>query len=345
MRIAVVNNTVPFLAGGAEHLAHALTAKLNEFGHEAHSVRIPFSWEPPSRIVDSMLACRLLRLPKVDRVIALKFPAYYVPHENKVLWLLHQFRQAYDLWGTDLQGLPSTPDGTAIRDAVREADNVHLRNVRKIFTNSRVTSDRLQSFNGIDSEVLWPPLLSTSHLSCQSFEDFVFYPSRVNAAKRQLLAVESMRHVKVPGRLILAGKGEDPAEDARIDSAIRRHNLEDRVVWERTFISEERKADYLSRAAGTLYIPYDEDSYGYVTLESYFSRKPVITCSDSGGTDVLVKDGVTGLVASPDPAGIAAQIEKVLGDRSKARAMGQAGYELVQAMNITWDHVVRRLTE
>src|SRR5262245_12639965 len=98
MKVAVVNNCVPFIAGGAEHLASALTAKLVEYGHEAMLIRIPFSWEPPHKIVESMLACRMLRVPSVDRLIALKFPVYYLSHPNKVLWLLHQFRQAYDLW-------------------------------------------------------------------------------------------------------------------------------------------------------------------------------------------------------------------------------------------------------
>src|SRR5438309_11524786 len=105
MKIAVVNNCVPFLRVGAEYLPDATVRKLNEFGHEAVLVRIPFTWDPPERIAENMLACRLLRLPNVERVVAFKFPAYFVPHENKVLWLLHQFRQAYDLWGTEHQYL------------------------------------------------------------------------------------------------------------------------------------------------------------------------------------------------------------------------------------------------
>ena len=36
-----------------------------------------------------------MRLQNVDRVIAFKFPAYYLPHDNKFLWLVHQFRQGF----------------------------------------------------------------------------------------------------------------------------------------------------------------------------------------------------------------------------------------------------------
>ncbi len=118
MKVAVVNNWVPFLSGGAEHLAEALTRKLAEYGHQSMLVRLPFAWHPPGKILEHMLACRCVRLAGVDRVIGLKFPAYYVPHPNKVVWLLHQFRQAYDLWGTRYQDLPDTAEGLAVRDAV-----------------------------------------------------------------------------------------------------------------------------------------------------------------------------------------------------------------------------------
>ncbi len=345
MKIAVVNNCVPFLNGGAEHLAQALTSKLMESGHEAILVRIPFCWDPPSKIIDGMFACRMLSLPNVDRVIALKFPAYYIPHPNKILWILHQFRQAYDLWGTPLQGLPNTAEGLAIRESIHMADDRYLPEARRIFTNSRVTSERLKTYNGLDSKVLWPPLLQTEHFSCNDFQDFVFYPSRVNAAKRQWLAVESMKYVRSPVRLILAGKDESETEALQIEQAITSNALADRVLWLRDFISEASKADYFSRALGTIYIPYDEDSYGYVTLESYYSSKPVITCSDSGGTDLLVQDGITGFVADPDPQAIAAAIDKLYQEKQSAREMGRAGLDLVHRLGITWQRVVEALTQ
>jgi len=344
MRIAVVNNCVPFLTGGAEHLAQALTTKLIEYGHQAILVRIPFRWEPPAKIVESMLACRLMCLPNVDRMIALKFPAYYVPHHDKILWLLHQFRQAYDLWGTDLQGLPDSTEGQCTRDVIRQADSRYLGEVRKIYTNSRVTSERLKKYNGLDSEVLWPPLLEAEHFSCKSYEDFVFYPSRVNSAKRQWLAVESMRYAHSPVKLILAGKDESPADRRRIETIIAEHGLQERVVWYREFISEELKAELFSRALGALYIPYDEDSYGYVSLESYFSRKPVITCSDSGGTDVVVKDGITGFTVPPEPRAIAGAIDRLYENKQAAESMGSSGCALIHELGITWDRVIEALT-
>jgi glycosyltransferase involved in cell wall biosynthesis len=47
--------------------------------------------------------------------------------------------------------------------------------------------------------------------------------------------------------------------------------------------------------SAVLFAPYQED-YGYVTLEAFLSRKPVITARDSGGTLEFVEDGVNGYV-------------------------------------------------
>lgn len=344
MKIAIVNNCVPFVWGGAEHLADALRRKMIEHGHEAMLVRIPFRWEPPSKIIESMLACRLMRLPNVDRVVALKFPAYYVPHDNKVLWLLHQFRQAYDLWGTEFRTLPDTTEGLRIRDAIVRSDNLYLSGVRKIYTNSQVTSGRLKNFNGIESEVLFPPLLESGHFTCKEYGDYIFYPSRITASKRQHLVVKSMKYVTSGVRLVIAGKEEDPADLDRIGKIIREDNLEGRVQLITRFISEQEKADLYSAALGCAYTPYDEDSYGYVTLEAFYSRKPVITCDDSGGTDTLVKDELTGYVVPPEPRAIAAAMDRLYSDRTKARDMGEAGYDLLEALNIHWDQVIERLT-
>ena len=83
---------VPFIRGGAEVHAEGLRDALRRFGHEAEILAIPFKWYPPEKILDHMLACQLLDVSEVagtpvDRVIGLKFPAYLIPHPNKVLWI------------------------------------------------------------------------------------------------------------------------------------------------------------------------------------------------------------------------------------------------------------------
>ena len=153
MKVLVVNNAAPFIRGGAEELADHLVRQLNATkGVESELLRLPFAWDPAERLVEEVLIHRAMRLINVDRVIALKFPAYLVPHDHKTLWLLHQFRQAYDL-GDARQGLGDEGREGEIKGAVRRADAL-------AFADPQVFS--LSPGSGQAREVVLAPWAATS---------------------------------------------------------------------------------------------------------------------------------------------------------------------------------------
>jgi glycosyltransferase involved in cell wall biosynthesis len=343
MRVAVVTTYIPFVRGGAELLAEWLTEKVTERGHEAELVRLPFAWSPPDKIVHHVLSARLTRLRSVDRVIAMKFPSYFVPHDDKVLWLLHQFRQAYELWGTPLQGFPTGPDAARVREAVIAADNAFLPEARGIFANSTVTANRLKRFNGLDATVLHPPLRDESPYRCESFGDYVFFPSRISPAKRQMLLLEALAYTTSNVRAVVAGSPDVPDYLEGMRELVEREGLSDRVELIGNWIDEERKLELYANALAVVYTPVDEDSYGYVTLESYQSGKPVITCDDSGGVLELVEDGVSGYVVPPRPEALAEALDELAEDRALAERLGAGGRENVARLQISWDTVVEAL--
>jgi len=88
------------------------------------------------------------------------------------------------------------------------------------------------------------------------------------------------------------------------------------------------------------YPPYDED-FGYVTLEAFLSRKPVVTAVDSGGPNEFIVDGVNGFVRAPDAEAFAEAINMLARDRKRAAALGDAGFE--RARTVTWDGVIEKL--
>jgi glycosyltransferase involved in cell wall biosynthesis len=285
----------------------------------------------------------MLDLGGYDRVVAFKFPAYCVEHPDKVIWLFHQFRQAYDLWGTPYQHLPAGDEGNRIRRSVIAADNACLVPAKRLYCNSEVTAGRLKSFNGRDADILYAPLVNPEAFHAGDYGDYIVCTSRISTGKRQLLLVEAMAHVRSNVRLVLAGMPETPAEIERLMQRIDALGLRDRVHVDPRFISEEEKADLVAGAMAVAYIPVDEDSYGFVTLEAYHSRRPVLTCSDSGGVLKLVVGGESGYVAEPDAQSIARGVDHLAANRNRLAQMGDAGFARAAALDIGWPAVIGRM--
>jgi glycosyltransferase involved in cell wall biosynthesis len=343
MKVAVINTSVPFLRGGAEHLADSLVEELRRRDHQVELVKVPLRWSTPLDVASSMFAAASLRIPEADRVIPLKFPAFLVPHDNKVVWLLHQFRQAYDLWGTPLQDIPSTDEGRALRKAIRQADNAALGGARAIYCISSVISERLRRHNGLESKVLLHPHGQPELFRSGPYGDYILALGRITSAKRQAMVVEALAKSRSGIRLVIAGAPETAADLALVERKIDEHGLRSRVDLFAEYISDDQKVEMLAGARAVAYLPVDEDSYGYVTLEAMMSGRPVITCEDSGGVLALVEDGVTGIVAAPNAGSLARAMDLFADDDAVAMAQGSAGKKLVEDLGLSWDHVISRL--
>lgn len=336
-RVLVCNAQVPFVSGGAERHAEGLVRELRAAGHEAELVRLPFKWYPRPQILLSALAWRFLDVTesdgkKVDLVIPMKFPSYLVRHPNKVVWLIHQFRQAYDRFGTEGSDFDSGPEDTRWRELIAEADATGLGDARKVFTNARNTAERLRRFNGIEGEALYhPPPLAGRYRSGE-LGPYALVVGRLDPWKRIDLAIEGAAAGRFP--LVVAGAGPD---ESRLKAIARRSGAD--VTWKGAVTDEELLELYAS-AGAVLFTPADED-YGYIALEAFLSGRPVVTCTDSGGPLEFVEEGVTGRVVPPDGRAVGEAASSLLADRSLSRRLGEAGLERVRG--ISWSAVVSAL--
>lgn len=346
MRILIATVQVPFIRGGAEIHAEGLRNALREAGHETEILAIPFKWYPPEKILDHILACRLLDVSevagtRVDRLIGLRFPAYLIPHPNKVLWILHQHRTAYDLWDHALSDLVYYPNGSQVRDAIEQADRKLIPEARAVFANSRNVAQRLKRFCDIDSTPLYHPPPNAEKFYSSEAGDYLFFPSRLCIPKRQELALQALAATRNPVRLSFAGTSDHPDYGDKLQSLARKLKVQKRVEWLGGIDEDEKRARYAS-ALAVVYPPVDED-YGYVTLEAMLAGKPVITCRDSGGPLEFVVDRQTGLIADPTPEALAAAFDFLWENRNEAQAWGEAGRARYQSLNLSWSNVIQTL--
>jgi glycosyltransferase involved in cell wall biosynthesis len=347
MRILIATAQVPFIRGGAEAHAEGLRDALCREGHEAEIIAIPFKWYPPEKILDHMLACRLLDLTEVagtpvDLLVGLKFPAYLIPHPNKVVWILHQHRTAYELWDHPLGDLIYAPDGAQVRDAIQAADKHLLAQAKALYANSGNVARRLKQYCGLDSQPLYhPPPFAEKFYCAEATVDYLFFPSRLCRPKRQSLVLEALARTRQPVRVRFAGAADYPAYVDELKGLARKLKVHQRVEWLGQVTEEEKRRLY-SEARGIIYPPIDED-YGYVTLEAMLASKPLITCTDSGGPLEFVSDNETGLIAEPTVESLAAAMDRLWENEAQAREWGARGRALYEQLGISWANVVRKL--
>jgi glycosyltransferase involved in cell wall biosynthesis len=339
--ILVCEAQVPFVHGGAEVHVRELVRELRARGYSAELVSVPFKWYPKEEILPHAAAWRLLDLSEsngrpVDVVIATKFPTYFVRHPRKVAWLIHQYRAAYELCGTVYSDFTHNEKDVGLRDTLIRLDTEMLGECRALFTNAKNTASRLLKFNALQAVPLYHPPRLAGRLTSGPYGDYVLSVGRIESVKRVDLIVGAMADADSSIRLLVAGDG---TQREHVEREAETLGVRDRI----TFLGSVRDEELIGLYAGALaviYPPYDED-FGYVTLEAFLARRPVITCPDSGGPNEFVIDGVNGFVCDPEPRALAEAINRLAAARGLAARLGDAGHQA--ASRVTWDGVIEQL--
>lgn len=380
MKIAIVGpKPVPYVVGGAENLMQGLVDAINEENvHSADLVKLEVQELSFWDLIDSYYHFYQLDLSDYDMIITTKYPAWMVKHPNSVCYMLHTLRGLYDTY--HLMNKPmevekgckkvdellafmaehanyesleeffrlvfamrndkSIPEkyyefpGPLIRKLVHYMDFCALSQdgVQKLYAISDTVKNRKDYFPaGYDVATIYPPTVM-KECTCKKYEH-LFFCSRLDSPKRIDMLVRAMKYVKSDVKLYIAGKGPEKEKLEKLAAG------DDRIKF-LGFVSDEELENYYANAIAIPYFPYDED-YGYITVEAMLHKKPVITTTDAGGPNEFVENGKTGYVVKFDEKEIAKAIDLIVSDRDKARAMGEAGYEIVSKIN--WKSAVEEL--
>jgi glycosyltransferase involved in cell wall biosynthesis len=342
-RVLVLGAQVPFERGGAENLnaglVHAIAAHVPDV--EVDLVQLPFKHYPEQRLLAELMNWRLVDLTevsgkRVDLVIATKFPTYAVRHPNKVLWLVHQYRQAYDLAGSVYDSPLLSDVERAARRKLHDLDSRFIGECAARFAISETVSERLRRFNDLLSIPLWPPSLLHDRITPGPYSDSLLCFGRLALNKRTGLMLDAVKLVP-DAKIVICGEGP---EERSLREQADRLAIGDRCRFA-GHVSNEELVNELARARAVLYGPFDED-YGYATIEAFLAEKPVITCRDSGEAAHIVEQTAGGWIVEPSPQALGAAIAACYsaGDAELAQ-LGRAGAAF--ARSLSWRNVVDTL--
>ncbi len=337
MNIAIV---VPVMQsgekGGAEALYKGLVQGFRETPHDVDRIDVLVDESSFDAILASYEKCSNLDLHDYDLVISTKAPTYAVQHRNHVSYLLHTIRVFYDMFHQEFG--KGTAEQFRQRRWIHTLDKkcLHPAHVQKHFVIGHVPYRRLYEVDSfwhqINFEVLHPPPTLRNFREPRAGE-YVLVPGRLHRWKRVDLVIKAFQHIKTDISLKIVGTGEDEAH-------LRELAADDRRIEFLGRVSDEQLLDLYAGALVIPFVPVNED-YGLITIEAFRSKKPVITCTDSGEPISFVRDTETGFVVNPEPEAIAAKINYLIDHPDHATAMGEQGFASVS--HITWDNVVAKI--
>lgn len=374
----VAPSPVPFTRGGAERAVSGIEHAINELSpHQAEVIKVPVDESTLAGTLAGYEAFANLDLDHFDRIIATKYPAWMVDHPHKTVYLFHPLRGFYDTWHTFglPDAVPQPADHTfAMLHLMRQAH--HRGALDEFFERwhnavAAMGADHPDfAFPGPFARlcVRWLDAVATAPSEVAQYlaisgtvarrpdyfparsnptvvhlpgslpaatrreqpDPYLFTASRLDGPKRIELLIDALAHIPDPIELRIAGTGPASAD-------LRARATSDPRISFLGFVPEEELPQLYADALAVPFVPADED-LGLVTLEAFSQGTPVVTCTDSGGPTEFVRDGVNGLVTTPDPAAIAAALRRLIGNPERARQFGEAGR--VVAGQVTWDSVV-----
>ena len=322
--------------GGAEAFYEGLVKGLRMASYDVDQIEVCIDETTFDTILEAYVTCYDLDLHQYDVVISTKAPTYMVRHPNHISYLLHTMRVFYDMFHQAF-GVGS-PEHYEQRQIIHAFDKygLHPDRVRRHFTIGHTPYTRLCEADPFWRQIAFQvlhPAPALEHFKEPRPGEYIFLPGRLHRWKRVDLVLKAFRHVKQDIPLKIAGSGED-------EPALRELAAGDPRIEFLGRVSEEQLLDLYARALVVPFVPIHED-YGLITIEAFRSKKPVITCSDSGEPTCFVQDCKTGFVVAPEPQAIAEKLNYYIDHPEQAAEMGENGCKAIA--HITWDAIVATL--
>jgi len=213
---------------------------------------------------------------------------------------------------------------------------VPTRSMMEVMTREGVEGDLRLWPRGVESALFNPARRSDSwrkQRGIGSDEVIVTFVSRLVAEKGLGVLVDVIQGLEkrgIPHRAVIVGEGP---ERAALASSL------PRAVFEGHLTGEELATAYAS--SDVFLFPSETETFGNVTLEAMSSGLPTVV-ANATGSNALVIDGVTGLLAPPrDSEAFLDRVAALATDADLRTRMGNAAHEVAESYE--WSRILAQI--
>jgi glycosyltransferase involved in cell wall biosynthesis len=383
MKIAILAPSgVPYAVGGAEKLWWGLLEGIRAHtDHEVELIKVPSPERNMREIIASYRYFSGLELNHFDLVVSTKYPAWMAWHWNHIVYLQHKLRGLYDTypvpmpttmteWPESLGGLEKCLSADTTREnrepLFRELERLQAelepqfwdewfalpsplaRTIVHWLDDSALHPGTVRKFMAISNNVVQRSEYFPANMPVQVIHhpsdlepaigrdgDYLFTVSRLDKPKRLDLLIRGMLNSTAALPLLIAGAGPELSDLQKLAADDPRITFLGRIP-------DSELRNYYAGALAVAFVPEDED-YGLITVEAMQAGKPVLTCSDSGGSLELVEHGVNGWVVEPEVHSLAELIDRIDAERQEIAGMAAACQSAVAHIN--WPSTIARLLD
>ena len=294
---------------------------------------------------DILLAntCRFLHSPMIGRFVDIP----------RVLYLQEPYRPFHEALPNNYWAA-RTPGGSAKQHFV---DLRRIRNARvqvreeisnagsynRVLCNSYFSREVVLRAYGIDADVCYLGVDETQFVpGSEDRERYVVAVGSFTLAKNPKRSIEAIAAMSAPRpKLVWIANFADSVHVAEMSAFAEARGVH---LDLRVNIPEEQLHHHLRHALAMIYVAHLEP-FGLVPLEAGACGTPVVAVAEGGIRETVV-DGVNGLVTDPDPASLAAALQRLADDPALARRLGEQGRKLVEtkwSFNAATDRLVAKL--
>ncbi|HLZ30442.1 MAG TPA: glycosyltransferase [Chloroflexota bacterium] len=346
MRVLMVTTHVVFTTGESSQLQQCLRQALLADGHEVDTIDLPFTPEC-ARLDQQVLALSCLDLSEaggapVDRLIALGYPAYAIPHPNKVAWLTKCLAESCAPWcESPVRGLDDAAADREKQHVVLRADTRFLRECRRVFVASNALETVLGRLNGLAPDgVLYPPLLCSESETGGTVGDYFVCPIDGVVEEDLRMIMDAMRGIAGKFKLVLFGAQDSPRA-AELRALVQTSHGAARVeVQQETTRRDEVRL--ISNARGLILATRDEPVCGQRLLAAMRARTPTLALTWVGAPLELLRDGENALIVEPRQDDVSRALQRLTA-RDVATRLGTAANATLDRRGIDWATVSRTL--
>jgi glycosyltransferase involved in cell wall biosynthesis len=347
MRVLIATASPPFAPSDNVNLLKGLHRGLIANGHEADTVELPFTPDC-ARLDQQIVALRCLDLSAaggsaVDRLITIGYPAYAIPHPNKVAWLTARSSEGCAPWSqTPVRAAYSSSEQDKRLD-VERADTGFLRECRRVFVSSRALEPVLSRVHALSAAgVLYPPPPWTPPEPGGSTGDYFVCSSDGVALDDLRLVIEALRGVSGRFKLILLGRFAE-ARAAAIHVLIKASRMTHRVELLNANNSVH-EVDMISNSRALILAARDESVCRQHVLMAMYARKASIALDWVGAPLELLRDGDNALVSAGRQPDITRAMQKLVTPELAIR-LGHNARLTIERFGIDWGRAAKVLMD